>query len=63
MLSSRDRYYAAQPNVPSGKIVRVINYELVLPITYRRVGVFDFSPKVHWTLPINVLDSDGAEEK
>lgn len=62
MVSSRDRYYAAQPNKPSGKIVRVIDYELMIPVTYRRVGVFDFSPKLHVTLPINVLSYDGAEE-
>lgn len=62
MLSSRDRFYSTQPDKPSGKIVRVINYEFVLPLTYRRVGVFDFSPKLHLTTPINVLGFDGAEE-
>ncbi len=62
MLSSRDQYFAAQPDKPSGKVVRVINYEAVLPITYRRVGAFDFSPKLHWTLPINVLAYDGAND-
>jgi hypothetical protein len=62
MMSSRDRYYVAQPDKPSGKIVRVIDYELVFPVTYRRVGKFDFSPKVHLTLPVNVLSYDGAED-
>lgn len=64
MLSSRNQFYAAQaqPNTPSGKVVRVINYEAVLPLTYRRVGAFDFSPKIHWTLPINVQTYDGAKE-
>jgi hypothetical protein len=62
MLSSRDRYYAAQPDKPSGKIVRVINYEAVLPITYKRVGAYSFTSRVHWTLPVNVLSFDGAEE-
>ena len=60
MVSSRDRYYAAQPDKPSGKIVRVIDYELVIPFIYRRVGVFDFSPKIHITNPVNVLPYDGA---
>jgi hypothetical protein len=62
MMSSRDRYYSIDPTKPSGKIVRVINYEAVLPITYRRVGAFDFSPKLHYTLPVNVQSFDGAEE-
>jgi hypothetical protein len=62
MLSSRTRYYAAQPTVPSGKVVRVINYEAVLPITYRRVGAYSFTPRLHFTLPVNVLSYDGAQE-
>jgi hypothetical protein len=62
MVSSRDQYFAAEPTKPSGKVVRVINYEAVLPITYRRVGAFDFSPQLHWTMPVNVLSYDGADE-
>ena len=62
MISSRDRYYASEPTKPSGKIVRVIDYELVIPFTYRRIGVFDFSPKLHITHPVNVLSYDGAQE-
>lgn len=62
MISSRDRFYQSEPTKPSGKIVRVIDYELVLPVTYRRVGLFDFSPKLHITHPVNVLSYDGAKE-
>lgn len=62
-IASRDRYYAANPDHPSGKIVRVVSYECVLPITYKKVGVYSFTPRLHWSLPINVLPFDGAEER
>jgi hypothetical protein len=62
MTSTRTRYSEWQPNVKQGKILRVIDYELVAPLTYRRVGAFDLTIRTHWTLPVNVQPWDGATE-
>jgi hypothetical protein len=62
MTSTRTRYFAARPDVKAGKILRVIDYEVVTPLTYRRVGLFDLTLRAHWTLPVNVQQWDGATE-
>ena len=62
MMSTNDRYYKAEPDKKAGKVLRIINYELVLPFTFRRVGQYDVTARMHLTLPFNTDPWDGAKE-
>jgi hypothetical protein len=63
MTSTRDKYDIYEPTRREGKLLRVIDYEMVIPIIYRKVGYFDFVAKTHLTYPLNIDPNDGAEEK
>lgn len=62
MTSTKDRYDSTDPTVKAGKILRVIDYELTLPLIYRRVGRYEISPRYVLSLPVNVTPYDGVEE-
>jgi hypothetical protein len=47
-------------DLSQGKILRIINYELNVPITYRRVGKFEITPTLNFTIPMNLGKYDGT---
>jgi hypothetical protein len=62
MLSTKDK----APNgsdFSKGKILRIISYDLNIPITYRRVGKFDITPSLNFTIPVNLEPQDGTHKK
>jgi hypothetical protein len=62
MTSTTDRYDIVDNNHKAGKMLRVIDYELGLPLIYRRVGKFDLTARYVVSLPVNVGKYDGAED-
>lgn len=62
MMSTKDRFEAAEPTRKAGKMLRVIDYELGIPVIYRRVGKYDLTARYTLSLPVNVGPYDGAEE-
>lgn len=61
MTSTTDRYDIADPTHKAGKSLRVIDYELGLPLIYRKVGKYDLTARYIISLPVNVGAYDGAE--
>jgi hypothetical protein len=62
MTSTTDRYDIVDQNHKAGKMLRVIDYELGLPLTYRKVGKYDVTARYILSLPVNVGIYDGAIE-
>lgn len=62
MSSTKDRFNSSDPTLKAGKILRVIDYELTLPLIYRRVGKYEISPRYVLSLPVNVTPFDGVKE-
>ena len=62
MTSTTDRYDVADPVHKAGKSLRVIDYELGLPLIYRKVGKYDITARYIISLPVNVGKYDGAVE-
>ncbi len=62
MTSTTDRYDVADPIHKAGKSLRVIDYELGLPLIYRKVGKYDITARYIISLPVNVGKYDGAIE-
>jgi hypothetical protein len=62
MLSTKDK----SPNgsdLSKGKILRIISYDVNVPVTYRRVGKFDITPSLNFTIPVNLDPQDGTHKK
>ncbi len=62
MTSTTDRYDIVDQNHKAGKMLRVIDYELGLPLIYRKVGKYDITARYILSLPVNVGEYDGAVE-
>ena len=62
MSSTTDRYDVADNVHVAGKMLRVIDYELGLPLIYRRVGKYELTARYILSLPVNVSKYDGVEE-
>lgn len=62
MASTKDRFNSSDPTLKTGKMLRVIDYELTFPLIYRRVGKYEISPRYVLSLPVNVTPFDGVEE-
>ncbi len=62
MTSTTDRYDIVDQNHRAGKMLRVIDYELGLPLIYRKVGKYDITARYILSLPVNVGKYDGAVE-
>jgi hypothetical protein len=62
MTSTKDTYSDTDPSVKTGKILRVINYELGLPLIYRKIGKYEVTARYILSLPVNVGQYDGAKE-
>jgi hypothetical protein len=62
MLSTKDKAPIGS-DLSQGKILRVISYDLNVPITYRRVGKFDITPSLNFTIPVNLEPQDGTHKK
>jgi hypothetical protein len=59
MLATKAKNQAGN-DLSQGKILRIIDYELNVPITYRRVGQFDITPIFNFTIPMNLGPFDGT---
>jgi hypothetical protein len=62
MLSTKNK----TPNgsdLSKGKILRIISYDVNVPVTYRRVGKFDITPSLNFTIPVNLDPQDGTHKK
>lgn len=60
MTSTTDRYDVVDQNHKAGKSLSVIDYELGLPLIYRKVGKYDITARYVLSLPVNVGKYDGA---
>jgi hypothetical protein len=62
MLSTKNKSTNGS-DLSNGKVLRIISYDLNIPVTYRRVGKFDITPSLNFTIPVNLDPFDGTHKK
>ncbi len=62
MTSTIDRHDPVNPEIVTKKILRVIDYELGLPLIFRKIGKYEITARYIMSLPVNVGAWDGAED-